>query len=60
MAQHRPDAILDKYKIRYVLFPPAESKNPLHAGGSLVYILQQDPHWKTLYKEKVCILLTRE
>lgn len=60
MTQHRPDAILDKYNIRYVLFPPAESKNPLHTGGSLVYVLQQDPHWKTLYKDRVCILLAKE
>jgi hypothetical protein len=60
MAQHRPDAILDKYNIRYVLFPPVESKNPLHTGGSLVYVLQQDPHWKTLYRDNVCTLLARE
>ena len=58
--QHRPDGILDKYKIRYVLFPPSESSNPLHVGGQLVYVLEHDPHWKTLYKDKVCILLERQ
>jgi hypothetical protein len=60
LAQHRPDGILDKYKIRYVLFPPADSKNPLHTGGELVYTLQQDPHWKTIYKDKVSVLLERQ
>lgn len=58
--QRRPDALLDKYKIHYVLFPPSESANPLHVGGELVYVLEHDPHWKTLYKDKVCILLERE
>jgi hypothetical protein len=58
--QRRPDALLDKHKIHYVLFPPSESANPLHAGGELVYVLEHDPHWKTLYKDKVCILLERE
>ncbi len=58
--QHRPDALLDKHKIHYVLFPPSDSTNPLHAGGELVYVLEHDPHWKTLYKDKVCILLERQ
>jgi hypothetical protein len=43
-----------------VLFPPPESKNPLHLGGGLLYVLQQDPHWKTIYKDKVCVLLEKE
>jgi hypothetical protein len=60
LAQHRPDGILDKYKIKYVLFPPADSKNPLHTGGGLVYTLQQDPHWKTIYKDTVSVLLERQ
>lgn len=60
MAEHRPDAILQKYNIRYVLFPPADSKNPLHMGGGLMYVLQQDPHWKTIYKDKVCVLLEKQ
>jgi len=57
---HRPNALLDKYKIQYVLFPPSDSSNPLHAGGQLVYVLEHDPGWKTLYKDKVCILLERQ
>ena len=59
-AQHRPDEILSKYNVRYVLFPPADSKNPLHVGGGLMYVLQQDPHWKTVYHDKVCVLLEKQ
>jgi hypothetical protein len=58
--QHRPDAIFDKYHIRYVLFPPSDSKNPLHAAGQLVYVLQHDPHWKTIYQDKVSVLLEKQ
>lgn len=57
---HKPFDILNKYKIQYVLFPPTESTNPLHTGGGLVYVLEHDPHWKMLYKDKVCILLERQ
>jgi hypothetical protein len=59
-AEHRPDPILQKYNISYVLFPPADSKNPLHVGGGLMYVLQQDPHWKTIYKDNVCVLLEKQ
>jgi hypothetical protein len=58
--QRRPDKILDKYHIRYVLFPPSDSKNPLHAGGELVYVLEHDPQWKTIYKDNVSVLLEKE
>ena len=58
--EHRPDSILEKYHIRYVLFPPSDAKNPLLAGGQLVYLLEHDPHWKTLYKDNVCILLEKQ
>ena len=58
--QHRPDTILEKYKIQYVLFPPSDSANPLHTGGGLVYVLEHDPHWKTIYKDKVCVLLEKQ
>ena len=57
---HRPDAILDKYRIQYVLFPSPDSKNPLHAAGGLVYVLEHDPRWKKIYKDDVCVLLQRQ
>jgi hypothetical protein len=59
-AQHRPDAILDKYRIQYVLFPPSDSTNPLHTGGALVYVLEHDLRWKTIYRDKVCVLMQRQ
>jgi len=58
--KNRPDSIFQKYNVRYVIFPPSDSKNPLHAEGELTYILEQDPHWKTLYRDKVCILLEKQ
>jgi hypothetical protein len=58
--QKRPDALLDKYKIQYVLFPLNDSANPLHVAGELAYVLEHDPHWKILYKDKVCELLERQ
>jgi multisubunit Na+/H+ antiporter MnhB subunit len=58
--EHRPEAVLDKYKIKYVLFPPVDSKNKLLAAGELVYVLEHDSHWKVLYKDKVCELLERQ
>ena len=58
--EHRPEPILEKYNIRYVLFPPSDSKNPLHAAGQLANVLEHDPHWKTLYRDKVCILLEKQ
>jgi hypothetical protein len=58
--ERKPDSLLDKYKIEYVLFPPNDSANPLLAGGNLVYVLEHDSHWKVLYKDKVCELLVRQ
>ncbi|MBV9623180.1 MAG: hypothetical protein JOZ14_04290 [Acidobacteria bacterium] len=55
----RPDQILEKYNIRYVLFPRSDSNNPLHTAGGLVYVLEHDPRWKTLYRDKVCVLLVK-
>ena len=57
--QHRPDMILDKYHIRYVLFPSSDSTNPLHNAGKLVYVLKHDSHWKVTYQDKVSVLLER-
>ena len=57
--QKRPDALLNKYKIQYVLFPASESTNPLHNAGGLAYVLEHDPGWKTLYRDKVSVLLEK-
>src|SRR5262249_23099431 len=56
---HRPDAILEKYRIQHVLFPNPDSKSPLHAAGQLVRVLEAEPGWKTVYKDDVCTLLAR-
>jgi len=50
LALKQPKPILDKYKIRYVLFPPDEP---------LTYVLQHDPEWKVLYSDPVSVLLER-
>jgi len=42
--------LLDKYQIRYVLFP---SKN------ALSYTLEHHPDWKVIYKDKVAVLFER-
>jgi hypothetical protein len=60
MEQHKPDAIFDKYHVRYVLFPANDSKNPLLSAGELVYVLDRDPRWKTVYKDSVSQLLERQ
>jgi len=46
-----PDAIIEKYRIQYVLFPPTEA---------YTYILERDSRWKVLYKDKVCVLLEKQ
>jgi len=47
--------IFDKYQIRYVLFP--------HPGGysesALTYVLEHDPEWKTVYSDRLVVLLER-
>jgi hypothetical protein len=58
--QKRPDPILEKYKIQYVLFPPSDSTNKNLVGGGLVYVLQHDARWRVLYKDKVCVLLEKQ
>jgi len=44
------DAILGKYEIRYVLFPPDEP---------LSYVLAHDPQWKAIFRGKVSVLFER-
>jgi hypothetical protein len=44
------EAVLQKYKIQYVLFPPNEP---------LTHVLQMDPQWKTIYQDDLAVLLER-
>jgi hypothetical protein len=50
LALKQPKAILDKYKIRYVLFPH---------GEALTYVLEHDPEWKEIYSDDLSVLLER-
>ncbi len=47
---NRPERILDKYGIQYVLFPP---------GEPLTYVLRHDPQWKEIYTGQVSVLFQR-
>ena len=62
--ENRPDPILEKYKIRYVLFPRKDNPNPLlnapGISGNLVHVLENDPNWKTLYRDSVSVLLEKQ
>jgi hypothetical protein len=51
LALKQPDSLLQKYHIRYVLFPPAEP---------LTYALQHDDQWQTVYSDNVSVLLERK
>jgi hypothetical protein len=42
--------VLNKYKIRYVLFPQSET---------LTYVLEHDSGWKVLYRDNLTVLLER-
>jgi len=54
------DPILQKYEVRYVLFPPGNSANPNLAGSGLIYLLEHNPQWKVAYQDKVCVLMERQ
>ncbi|MGE5054683.1 MAG: hypothetical protein ACM3WP_11010 [Acidobacteriota bacterium] len=47
---HRPDAILEKYKIRYVLFPHNEP---------FTYVLEHNAGWRTVYSDGNSVLFER-
>jgi len=55
----RPEPLLEKYRINYVLFPPSHNSNKNLDGGGLMYILEHDPNWKVLYRDDVSELLQR-
>jgi hypothetical protein len=46
-----PDSTIEKYRIKYVLFPPSEA---------YTYVLERDPRWKALYKDNICVLLEKQ
>jgi len=50
LALKEPATILDKYRIRYVLFPPDEA---------LTYVLSHDAGWRVVYRDKISVLLER-
>jgi hypothetical protein len=50
LALRKPQAILDKYRIRYVFFPPDQP---------LTYVLKHDAGWKVLAEDSVSVLLER-
>jgi hypothetical protein len=50
LALNRPSSLLEKHKVRYVLFPPNEP---------LTYVLEHDAGWKVLYRDKISVLLRR-
>lgn len=56
----RIDPIMQKYNIRYVLFPPGDSTNPNLSGSGLIYLLEHDPRWRVAYQDKVCVLMERQ
>ena len=50
LALQQPDAILDKYKARYVLFPHNEP---------LTCLLEHSSHWKTVFSDQNSVLFER-
>lgn len=50
LALNHPEPLLDKYGIRYVLFPP---------GEPLTYVLEDDSGWRVLYRDRISVLLER-
>jgi len=45
-----PEAVLDKYRIQSVLFPP---------GEPLTYVLRHDPQWKEVFTGRVSVIFER-
>jgi len=50
LAVEQPEKMLEKYRIRYVLFPP---------GEALTSILERDPHWKVLFRDNLSVLFEK-
>ncbi len=50
LSLEHPDAVLDKYKAQYVLFPH---------GEPFTYLMEHDSKWKTIYSDQNSVLLER-
>ena len=48
-------AILDKYKIRYVLMPQPGG----YSESAVTYVLEHDPEWKAIYSDKLSVFMER-
>jgi len=48
-------SILDKYKIRYVLFPQPGG----YSESALTYVLEHDSQWNVIYSDATTVLLER-
>jgi hypothetical protein len=55
----RGHEIMQKYNIRYVLFPPGNTKSSLLGNSGLIYVLQHESGWKVLYEDKTCVLMEK-
>jgi hypothetical protein len=56
----RLNPIMQKYDVRYVLFPRGDSSDRLLQGSGVIYLLQHDANWKIEYQDKVCVLMERQ
>ena len=50
LSVNHSESILEKYQIRYVLFPPSEP---------LTYVLEHDSNWKVVFSNDLSVLLER-
>ena len=46
----QPDAVLDKYRAQYVLFPHHDP---------FTSFMEHDARWRTVYSDQLCVLLER-
>lgn len=51
LSLEQPEPILDKYKARYLLLPH---------GEPFTFFMEHDPDWKTVYTDRVSVLLERK